>query len=466
MRYKLDTDEGFILQRQNPPLDIDLTDISTSTKIENLSVTNSNNAVNSDVYTILSSDLANINITLTQPKNGYEGRYVIEIEKDNIPNVQSIKWPKNITWEGNVKPDILDFTEYGYDYWLVTIENGYLGSHKRYWGKPHDYSQDYLTFEAVENTTFKFTKAGLSYSLDNGDTWTSLAANTATPTVNSGNKILFKGTMTPSGSNPFGIGTFSSTGKYNASGNVMSLLFGDNFIGQTDLTRKNRAFYQLFYSNTHLVDAANLILPATTLSILCYYYMFYNCTSLTTAPELPATKLAEYCYSHMFNGCTALTTAPELPATTLARECYRYMFDSCTSLTTAPELPATTLATICYASMFFGCTSLTAAPELPATTLASSCYNQMFQGCTSLTTAPELPATTLADYCYSSMFQNCRNLNYIKAMFTTTPSSSYTGDWVSGVAASGTFVKNSAATWNVTGADGVPTGWTVQTASA
>lgn len=67
MRYKLDTDEGFILQRQNPPLDIDLTDISTSTKIENLSVTNSNNAVNSDVYTILSSDLANINITLTQP---------------------------------------------------------------------------------------------------------------------------------------------------------------------------------------------------------------------------------------------------------------------------------------------------------------------------------------------------------------------------------------------------------------
>ena len=142
------------------------------------------------------------------------------------------------------------------------------------------------------------------------------------------------------------------------------------------------------------------------------------------------------------------------------------MFDSCTSLTTAPELPATTLATICYASMFFGCTSLTAAPELPATTLASSCYNQMFQGCTSLTTAPELPATTLADYCYSSMFQNCRNLNYIKAMFTTTPSSSYTGDWVSGVAASGTFVKNSAATWNVTGADGVPTGWTVQTASA
>ena len=34
-----------------------------------------------------------------------------------------------------------------------------------------------------------------------------------------------------------------------------------------------------------------------------------------------------------------------------------------------------------------------------------------------------------------------------------------------GVAASGTFVKNDSATWDVTGANGVPTGWTVKNAS-
>ena len=89
----------------------------------------------------------------------------------------------------------------------------------------------------------------------------------------------------------------------------------------------------------------------------------------------------------------------------------------------------------------------------------------MFQNCTSLTTAPELPATTLVQYCYQYMFGGCSNLNYIKAMFTTTPSATYTYNWVSGVAASGTFVKNSAATWDVSGTNGVPTGWTVQTAS-
>jgi hypothetical protein len=35
-------------------------------------------------------------------------------------------------------------------------------------------------------------------------------------------------------------------------------------------------------------------------------------------------------------------------------------------------------------------------------------------------------------------------------------------DWVKGVASSGTFVKNKNATWNVTGVNGVPSGWTIQ----
>ena len=48
-------------------------------------------------------------------------------------------------------------------------------------------------------------------------------------------------------------------------------------------------------------------------------------------------------------------------------------------------------------------------------------------------------------------------------MFTTTPSTTYTNNWVNGVASSGTFVKNKDATWNVTGINGIPTGWTVVT---
>ena len=147
-----------------------------------------------------------------------------------------------------------------------------------------------------------------------------------------------------------------------------------------------------------------------TMAGRCYNFMFYGCTSLTTAPELPATTLTESCYDSMFQDCTSLTTAPALPATTLAERCYNFMFYGCTSLTTAPALPATTLAGYCYISMFNGCTSLTTAPALPATTLASYCYNYMFRNCTSLTTAPELPATTLAEYCYKNMFLGCTKI--------------------------------------------------------
>ena len=262
---------------------------------------------------------------------------------------------------------------------------------------------------------------------------------------------------------------FSSDCEFDAKGNVMSLLYGGDFKGKTTLD-KDGILCKLFYDYDHkktcsVINAKDLSLPAITLSENCYLQMFYRCTSLITAPELPAATLVGGCYSNMFEGCTSLTAAPELPATTLADYCYNGMFRGCTSLTTAPELPATTLADTCYNSMFDDCTSLTTAPELPATTLAEYCYSGMFRGCTNLVTAPELPATTLVENCYLYMFAACTNLNHIKAMFTTTPSSIYTQSWVSGVAATGTFVKNSAASWTTTGVSGIPTGWTVETAS-
>jgi len=176
-------------------------------------------------------------------------------------------------------------------------------------------------------------------------------------------------------------------------------------------------------------------------------------------------------YQWMFSSCQDLTTAPELPATNLCKSCYDAMFFASYSLANAPStLPATSLAEYCYAEMFYSCSGLTNVPQaLPATTLATGCYSDMFRECAALTTAPELPATTLVNGCYSYMFNGCSNLNYIKAMFTTTPSTSWRGGtykWVDGVAASGTFVKNSAATWTTTGVNGVPNGWTVETASA
>ena len=203
----------------------------------------------------------------------------------------------------------------------------------------YDYSQDYLTFVALESGTFTFTSPPnsenvISYSTDGGETWTT--GNSVT--VNNGDIVMWKGTMTPQSS--VGVGTFGATGNFDVQGNVMSLLFGDNYKEQTDLTGKGYAFYELFRNNTKVVNAENLSLPATTLADDCYMSMFKGCTSLVTAPELPATTLTGGCYNNMFQGCTNLVTAPELPATTLANWCYSYMFQDCTNLTEVAIVPS------------------------------------------------------------------------------------------------------------------------------
>jgi hypothetical protein len=191
----------------------------------------------------------------------------------------------------------------------------------------------------------------------------------------------------------------------------MSLLFGDDFIGKTDLTGKNYAFQSLFVNNTKIISAKNLILPATTLT--------------------------ESCYRSMFTGCTFLTTGPALPTTTLAGSCYRNMFSQCTNLTTGPALPATTLTNACYSSMFSSCINLKTAPELPATTLASSCYFQMFY--------------------------YCSKLNYVKCLATDISASGCTNSWLSGVNTTGTFVTaDNVPAWKSGGA-GIPSGWTTYT---
>ena len=94
--------------------------------------------------------------------------------------------------------------------------------------------------------------------------------------------------------------------------------------------------------------------------------------------------LSDYCFSSLFSNCDKLLKAPKLSSTTLANGCYQDMFSGCTSLIDAPELPSTTLAQNCYKGMFRGCTQLRKAPFLPASTLVTGCYVEMFKNCSNL----------------------------------------------------------------------------------
>ena len=221
----------------------------------------------------------------------------------------------------------------------------------------HDYSQDYLTFEALEDEAFSFS-ADIKYSYNNSE-WMELNAGANTCDINKGDIIRIK----------------NDADNYINCSITKSLKF--LAYGSFDKSRIN--CYR-FFKNSNIVNAKNIILG----SKLDYREMFYGCTSLVNAPELPAITLSGscyYCYSSMFEGCTSLVNTPELPATTLSDSCYSGMFQDCTSLVNAPELPATTLSVGCYRSMFKGCTSLVNTPELLAYFLASECYNYIFYGC-------------------------------------------------------------------------------------
>ena len=268
----------------------------------------------------------------------------------------------------------------------------------------HDYSMDYLTFRILSNGKVFWRSNGslaktIEYSLNAGP-WTSITASTAPVSINvsTGDIIRFKGTnqsyaTSKSAYSGFGQGEAGTSGQstydsdaaeFNIEGNIMSLIYGDNFINNTEFNGGTYNFCSIF-KKSKCISAENLILPANT--------------------------LREYCYRAMFSWCTYLTIAPELPATNLAKGVYWYMFEQC-----------------------------------------------------AITTAPDLLAETLVAECYGSMFDNCHSLNFIKCMAITGFSTSKCKqNWVTGVAASGTFVKDSGVTvtqWS-TGTSGIPTNWLV-----
>ena len=200
----------------------------------------------------------------------------------------------------------------------------------------HDYSRDYLTFRVLSAGTIAWNSLGtgqaktIQYSLNNGE-WTTITASTSTTiSVSVGDVVRFKGTNTSyAGSNANYSGFDGGTATFNVEGNIMSLVYGDNFIGNTGLTGTYN-FCSLF-KNSNVVSAENLILPATTLTAHCYRALFAQCYLLEEAPELPATTLADSCYRYMFQDA-AITTAPDLLATTLLDHSYEGMFNRCNNL--------------------------------------------------------------------------------------------------------------------------------------
>lgn len=287
----------------------------------------------------------------------------------------------------------------------------------------HDYSLDYFTIESLQDSnTIKIGKAkspsniSLSYSTDNGTTWTDLTISAAMDlvTINTGDKIMFKGVNNSFASAWDSYYCFNPNKNVKVYGNVMSLLFGDNFTSNSEFaTNTTHNFCGLFYGKTTVTDASNLILPALTCTVSCYNGMFRGCTNLTIAPELPAINSAQDCYSSMFEGCINLEIAPEINLVNMSQNCCKRMFcmDRNNKITTP---------------------KMTKSPILRCATGVSGCYEEMFKG----------------------------NGNLIEVTCLLTNDSSATTNWLLNASSTGTFYKSPLKTNWQSNTSNIPSGWT------
>ena len=303
-----------------------------------------------------------------------------------------------------------------------------------------------LTFEIISSGTITWTSiSGITIDYAIGDTTFGTLSNGDSINVSAGDYVQFKATNQRYGtSNSYSY--FGGTAYFNVSGNIMSLVYGENFGGQTELNQ-TYVFNGLFRLS-NIVDASGLVLPARLITEGSYQNMFYACTSLTNAPSIiSAQYMDRYACRYMFAYCSSLTTAPELPADVDG-------YDSSTSTSHS--------GVDCYTQMFYYCTALTTAPSgLPSTSLATACYTSMFAGCSALTTAPTLPAPTLVTRSYYYMFYGCSSLSAITCLATAVTATNCTNNWVTDVSSAGTFTKASTMSGWSTGNNGIPSGWTV-----
>ena len=292
----------------------------------------------------------------------------------------------------------------------------------------HDYSQDYFTIESLEdNNLIKAirTSSGITpdiyYSLDNGTTWSNqiLSSGTITfGTINTGDKIIFKCTVSRWATAWNQYNRFDANKSFKVYGNVMSLLNGDNFINSEFVSGSSDNLCGLFYGTTTLVDASNLILPATTLKVSCYNGMFRGCSNLVNGPKL-------------------------LPALDVPTDGYSSMFESCTSLVTAPEILATTVS---------GATALN----------RMFCMNRNSKVTAAMTKGPVLRITNSSsyDHVYQQLFCGNGNLVEITVLFSGTTNN----NWLKNVSSTGVIKTLSGTTFS-SGASGLPSGWTTETYS-
>lgn len=187
-----------------------------------------------------------------------------------------------------------------------------------------NYTNQYFTTVAQESGDIKLSIPSyvtssyltyMAYSTDSGTTWNSTTIDSSNQSivlsVSSGDSVMWKGEGTRLG---WGddkridrCTCFSGTTcLFYVEGNIMSLLFGDNFANQDTITGEQT--FRFLFGKTKVTSLKNMVMPFTGATRFCLANFCESSTTLTEGPVLQVVDLnADYCYGHMFSGCTNLT---------------------------------------------------------------------------------------------------------------------------------------------------------------
>ena len=202
-------------------------------------------------------------------------------------------------------------------------------------------------------------------------------------------------------------------------------------------------------------------LPARIVPDSAYSYMFSNCYNLTESISISCDRAYSYSFGYMFVSCKNIKYANPISVIDVNGYTFRSMFSDCTSLTTTAKIRNLSYASnYCFYSMYENCVSLTKAHDMRYNYFSEYSCKRMFANCTALTKAPRLLTIYWDETSCEEMFKGCNSLSYIEcAMFSD--SSVFGNGWVSGVASSGTFVKNELQTKYEYSDNSIPTGWEI-----
>lgn len=340
--------------------------------------------------------------------------------------------------------------KYNYSTYVINQEplKSYFADMKNYYFTVEALGSGNITVTIPAAITTDFVTS-LSYAVNDND-WTDVTNTNEDITftidnVKIGDKVQFKGIANSMATTSVAVANYLTTTvkirpsfKWSAKGNIMSLLYGDDFRDKTELTT-TFTFAYFFYEDTNLIHSKDLALPAITLTKCCYQRMFRFCSNMVDIPELPAKNVAERAYHQMFsttgvkvtpaynwnqvddNGCysmfynAAVERAGDVTVNITKKQAIMFLYGG-TKLRQSPNVKVHLIADESGAAeLFYQCYDLEQAGNIEVDEIAASLgLQRMFQQCTKLKRGADISIgkITKGQNHLLAFYNECSNLEY------------------------------------------------------